>query len=326
MYKTHECIRKIEKPLITYKDSTEGTALTFNAGVAKFKGKYVMLFRNDYGDPVNKIIRPAVTDLRVAFSDDGINWSVQPKPILEELKNDDIIRAYDPRITVIEDKAYVCFAVDTYHGVRCGIAVTEDFEKFEVLSLSVPDNRNIVLFPEKINGMYTRLERPMAMDGRSWLTPGYDVWMQQSKDLKFWGNANIVLRNEEVEFSNEKIGPAAPPIKTEKGWLTLFHAVYRDKTLGKNGWEDKWDRIYYAGVMLLDLNDPTKVIGRYEKPLIVPENQNEVANGFRNNVIFPGGMVLEDNGEVKIYYGAADAVECVAITTVDELLDLVTEV
>ena len=77
--------------------------------------------------------------------------------------------------------------------------------------------------------------------------------------------------------------------------------------------------------MLLDLNDPTKVIGRYEKPLIVPENQNEVANGFRNNVIFPGGMVLEDNGEVKIYYGAADAVECVAITTVDELLDLVTE-
>ena len=183
MYKTHECIRKIEKPLITYKDSTEGTALTFNAGVAKFKGKYVMLFRNDYGDTVNKFIRPAVTDLRVAFSDDGINWSVQPKPILEELKNDDIIRAYDPRITVIEDKAYVCFAVDTYHGVRCGIAVTEDFEKFEVLSLSVPDNRNIVLFPEKINGMYTRLERPMAMDGRSWLTPGYDVWMQQSKDL-----------------------------------------------------------------------------------------------------------------------------------------------
>ena len=325
MYKTHECIRKIEKPLITYKDSVEGTALTFNAVVTKFKGRYVMLFRNDYGDPINKIIRPAVTDLRVAFSNDGINWEVQPEPILEELKDEDIIRAYDPRITVIEDKAYICFAVDSHHGVRGGIAVTEDFEKFEVLSLSVPDNRNMVLFPEKINGMFTRLERPMPMDGRSWLTPGYDVWMEQSPDLKFWGNANIVLKNEEVEFSNEKIGPAAPPIKTEKGWLTLFHAVYHDKTLGKNGWEDKWDRIYYAGVMLLDLNDPTKIIGRYEKPLIAPENQNEVANGFRNNVIFPGGMVLEDNGEVKIYYGAADAVECVAITTVDELLDLVTK-
>lgn len=323
MYHTHPCIQKIETPVLTREQSAPGVALTFNAGAAKWKGRYVMLSRNDYGDYKTQEIRPAVTDLRVAFSDDGLHWEMEPEPILEELKSEEIIRAYDPRITIIENRAYICFAVDTHHGVRGGIAATEDFKHFEVLSLSVPDNRNMVLFPEKINGYYTRLERPMPVDGRCWLTPGQDVWLSQSPDLKFWGNSQLVLTKEQVSFATKKIGPAAPPIKTEKGWLTLFHAVAENtasQPLG--GWDKKWNLIYYAGVMLLDLNHPTHIIGRYDKPLLVPETRWETVEGFRNHVIFPGGLVPEPDGSVKIYYGAGDAVECMATAKIDDLLQL----
>ena len=124
-----------------------------------------------------------------------------------------------------------------------------------------------------------------------------------------------------MPFANDKIGPAAPPVKTPYGWLTTFHAVDIDRTRGKNGWEDKWQKRYTAGIMLLDLDDPSKVIGKSEVPLIAPEAEYE-RNGFRNDVIFPGGMILEESGEVKIYYGAADTVECLATAQVEELIDL----
>ena len=83
-----------------------------------------------------------------------------------------------------------------------------------------------------------------------------------------------------------------------------------------------WDWIYYAGIMLLDLNDPSKVIGFCDEPIIVPDLEFETSVGYRQNVIFPGGMILEDDGEVKIYYGAADTVECLATAHVDDLLAL----
>ncbi len=320
-YTTHECITKLETPVMTPQTtSAPGVALTFNAGVAKWKDRYVMMYRNDYGDYENQIIRPGVTDIRVAFSDDGIHWDPQPEPVLEELKNDDVIRPYDPRITVIDDQAYVCFAVDTQHGVRGGIAVTDDFKNFEVLTMTAPDNRNMVLFPEKVNGNYVRLERPMPIYGRAWLTPGMDVFMSESPDMIYWGKTKLLLGMEDVPFANNKIGPGAPPIKTEKGWLTTFHAVEKDPTRGKNGWEPKWDMTYSIGIMLLDLKDPSKVIGLYDKPLIYPENYWEAQEGFRQNVLFPGGMILEPDGEVKIYYGASDTVECLATANVNDLL------
>ncbi|WP_202972410.1 FAD-dependent oxidoreductase [Clostridium thermosuccinogenes] len=121
---------------------------------------------------------------------------------------------------------------------------------------------------------------------------------------------------------NDKIGPGAPPVKTEKGWLTTFHAVDLDPSRGKNGWESAWKKRYCAGIMLLDLEDPSKVIGLCKDPLIAPETDYETVDGFRTNVIFPGGMILEDDGEVKIYYGAADTVECLATAHVDDLIKL----
>jgi beta-1,4-mannooligosaccharide/beta-1,4-mannosyl-N-acetylglucosamine phosphorylase len=150
----------------------------------------------------------------------------------------------------------------------------------------------------------------------------FDVWFSDSPDLKYWGNANLVLGVEQVPFADDKLGPAAPPVKTDRGWLTTFHAVDRDDTRGKNGWGTKWPKRYTAGIMLLDLNEPWRVIGLSREPLLAPEAPYETDGGFRNHVIFPGGMILEDSGEVKIYYGAADTVECLATAHVDDLLKL----
>jgi beta-1,4-mannooligosaccharide/beta-1,4-mannosyl-N-acetylglucosamine phosphorylase len=313
--------RHPDNPILSPADVPYHPLLAFNVGVARFQGRYVMAFRNDYGQP--GAIDTTLTNIGLAYSADGIRWEVQPRPIFT-LQDEENFRAYDPRLTVIEGRVYMCFAVDTRHGLRAGIAVTDDFEHFEVLTLSLPDNRNVVLFPEKIGGNYVRLDRPFPVYSR--IQPErFDVWMSESPDLRYWGDSRLVLAVEDVPFANRKIGPGAPPIKTPKGWLTLFHAVDFDPARGKNGWEDQWQKRYSVGIMLLDLDDPSKIVGLYRQPLMAPDAPYEADGGFRNHVIFPGGMILEDNGEVKIYYGAADTVTCLATAHVDDLLRLCLE-
>lgn len=320
MYKTSDVIKKLDKPVLTNTDIPYRSSLIFNAAVEKINGKYVMLFRNDYGKFENN--RFEGTNIGFATSDNGIDWEVSEKSRLN-FSGGEIKRVYDPRITIIDGECYVCFAVDTKHGVRGGIAKTEDFENFDIISLSAPDNRNMVLFPEKINGNFVRLERPMPVYSRG--QDRFDIWVSESPDLVYWGKTRLVMGVEDVPFANDKIGPAAQPIKTDKGWLTTFHAVELDPTRGKNGWENSWKKQYYAGIMLLDLNDPSKVLGKSDKPLIVCDRDYETENGFRKDVIFPCGNVLEDNGEVKIYYGASDTVECLATADVNDLIKLCLE-
>ncbi|OQA41405.1 MAG: Beta-1,4-mannooligosaccharide phosphorylase [Chloroflexi bacterium ADurb.Bin325] len=310
--------RSPANPVLTAADVPYHATLVFNAGVTKYQGQYVMVFRNDYGSAEEG--RLDGTNMGLATSVDGVSWQVSPQPCFE-LHDDEILRAYDPRLTVLDGRCYLCFAVDTRHGVRGGIAVTDDFSHYDILSLSVPDNRNMVLFPERIGGQYVRLERPFPVYSRNW-QERFDIWLSDSPDLRYWGGASLVLAVEDVPFANAKIGPGAPPVKTRAGWLTTFHAVDIDPARGKNGWEERWQKRYSAGIMLLDLDDPRRIVGLYREPLLAPEAPYEVAGGFRNNAIFPGGMILEDDGEVKIYYGAADTVECLATAHVDDLLAL----
>jgi beta-1,4-mannooligosaccharide/beta-1,4-mannosyl-N-acetylglucosamine phosphorylase len=310
-------VRYPANPILSAADVPYEAALIFNAGVTKYQGRYVMVFRNDYRMAADSP-SPQQTNLGLAFSDDGVRWQVEPQPCFE-WRDGEILRAYDPRLTVIDGRCYLCFAVDTRHGLRGGIAVTDDFAHFDVLHLTTPDNRNMVLFPERVDGRYLRLERPFPVYSRGGVDR-FDIWASASPDLRYWGDSRLVLAVEDVPFANDKIGPGAPPIKTPHGWLATFHAVDRDPARGKNGWEDKWQKRYTAGVMLLDLDDPTRVIGMSRSPLLAPEAPYETTGGFRNDVIFPGGMILEDSGEVKIYYGAADTVECLATADLDDLL------
>ena len=317
----HNIVKRYEKnPILTAADVPYHANLVFNAGVTKFNENYVMVFRNDYGDENAK--RLDGTNLGLAFSDDGYSWQVQPAPCFD-LSDEDIMCVNDPRLIVIAGRCYMTFATITHHGVRGGIAVTDDFKNFEVISISLPDNRNFVLFPEKINGKYVRLERPF-----SWYKGGdeqFDIWMSDSTDLKYWGNHKLLLGTEKVPFANNRIGPSAPPLKTDKGWLTTFHAVYREKDRIFNGWEGNWNKRYMGGIMLLEQDDPSKIIGLCREPILNPDEKYDYEmKGFRGGVIFPGGIILEDNGEVKIYYGAADTVEAVATADINDLINLCT--
>lgn len=348
--------RHAANPILSARDVPYPCSLFFNAGVAKYQGRYAMVFRNDYGprDGADFLARLTAgrpgfdgTNLGLAFSRDGVQWEVQPRPCIDleaarrlvaplmpgkdparELK-----RFYDPRLTVLDGRVYMCFAVDTEHGLRGGIAVTDDFERWEILSASVPDNRNMVLFPERVGGRYVRFERPINTHG-GWSFSGDQaaMWLSYSPDLCYWGDSQHVLATSDIPFSNDKMGPGAPPIRTRAGWLTTFHAVWRDNARGKHGWETQWPKIYRAGIMLTDLEQPWRIVGFCPRPLLAPEawyetglDAPEPGYGFRHDVIFPGGMILEDSGEVKLYYGAADTVECLATAHVDDLIALCRE-
>lgn len=306
-------------PIFTSDNVPYPSVIAYNAGVAKYQGQYVMVFRNDYNwnDDEQKAIG---FQIGVAYSDDGIsNWRVHPKPILEFQGANDVLGSIDPRVTVMDDRLYITYCQYTKHGYCGAIAVTDDFEKIDIITRLVPDNRDVVLFPERINDLYFRLERPFPIDSRSQRL--YDIWISESPDLVYWGKSQLLLGVEDVPYANERLGAGSPPVRTEHGWLSIFHAVDMDPNRGKNGWEDKWPKRYTAGVMLQDLEDPRKVIAYSKEPLIAPEAPYEISGGFRNNVIFPGGMIVEDNGEVKIYYGAADTVQCLATAQLDELID-----
>lgn len=321
-------------PVLTAEQVPYPATLVFNAGVTRFGGRYVCVFRNDYRDPDDPQ-RPAGTNrgperdasrlgtsLGLAYSDDGVEWTVTDEPCFA-MASDEISRAYDPRLTVIDRRCYMCFAVDTRHGIRGGIAVTDDFESWEVLSLSAPDNRNMVLWPERIGGRYARLERPFPIYGRG-EPEAFDIWFSDSPDLQYWGNTRLVMGSEQVPWCNNKVGPGAPPVRTARGWLAVFHAVDKDDSRSGWGWSGKWTKRYSAGVMLLDLEQPWKLLGLSRRPLLVPEPPYayEIEGGFRDHVIFPTGMILEDDGEVKIYYGAADTVMALATADVADLLAL----
>ena len=319
------CIKKYENnPVLSSKDVPYASDLVFNAGIVKRNGKYQMLFRNE--NKLNESGTAFLTVLGVAESDDGKNWTVR-KDIFsaaEKTKTKENKRIYDPRLTEIDGELYICFAMDTNHGIRGGIGkIIGDFEDLEIISLSVPDNRNMVLFPEKINGMYVRLERPFPVYSRG--CDRFDIWISKSPDLKFWGESELLAGVEDFPFANDKIGPAAPPVKTPQGWLVVTHAVDIDRTRGKNGWDDKWQKRYCAGLMLLDLENPYKILGIYKKPLIAPETPCEVDEGYRTNVIFPCGCIKEEDNTLKIYYGASDTVTCLAEADIDELINLCLE-
>ena len=329
IYRGSPVITRYPEPILTKDNVPYESNLTFNAGIVKTDDGYLMLFRNDYGctkEEWESGKRFKGTNIGLARSEDGIKWKVDPEPSFElkQLGVDEFVRCYDPRITQMGEDFIVSFAVDTKHGVHGGLCRTRDFKDYEILSISVPDNRNMVLFPEKIGGNFVRLERPMPVYSRD-AAGKFDIWLSESPDLVYWGKSRLVLATEDVPYCNDKIGPGAPPLKTDKGWLVIFHAVDIDPSRGKNGWEDSWKKRYCIGIMLLDLNDPGKVVGMSKRPLMIPEAPYELSGGFRDNALFPCGMVRDEKGLIRIYYSAGDAVVRMATAKEEDLLKLCTE-
>jgi beta-1,4-mannooligosaccharide/beta-1,4-mannosyl-N-acetylglucosamine phosphorylase len=174
--------RHPRNPILTSADMPFASSLVYNAGVTKFRGRYVMVFRNDHGfDEIRKLA--PYFQLGVAYSDDGVDWQVEPEPILEP-DDPEIMGNYDCRLTVLEERCYLTYTQHTRHGYRATIAVTDDFESFQIVDRLVPDNRNVVLFPEKIGGRYVRLERPFPIYSRQ-RTDLFDIWISESPDLTY---------------------------------------------------------------------------------------------------------------------------------------------
>lgn len=289
-------------PILTKDDVPAAAKGVYNSGCIKTgDDSYVMLCRVETPS-MKQLIWPA-------DSKDGKNFNFREKPI--EMPDTDIFKEYtagmyyDPRVTKIEDKYYVVFACHSGHSCRLGLLESDDMKSFEWKGfISETDNRNGVLFPEKINGLYCRLDRPNTGDGQ-----GY-TWLSYSPDLIHWGQSRAVA-NVQDEWGWKKNGPGAVPIRTEKGWLVIYHAVNVQCSA---------QYVYHLGVMLLDLEDPSKIIARAKAPILSPETDYEHL-GLTFAVVFTCGAVCEDNGEVKVYYGGADTVQCLATGRLEDLVD-----
>jgi beta-1,4-mannooligosaccharide/beta-1,4-mannosyl-N-acetylglucosamine phosphorylase len=179
------------------------------------------------------------------------------------------------------------------------------------------DNRNGVLFPEKIHGKYARFDRPNKMKVESGVTTGSQIWFSESEDLIHWESKEMVMEGR-LHFWDEMIGAGPPPVKTEKGWLLVYHGIAMH-----------YQPIYQVGVVLLDLDEPWKIISRGRYNILEPREMWEMV-GQVPNVVFPTAMICEnidENGnanlecEVKLYYGAADTHVGLATSTIRKMID-----
>jgi predicted GH43/DUF377 family glycosyl hydrolase len=270
----------------------------FNSSVVKHDGRYVMVLRCEGYNFFNFFA--------LAESANGIDgWKIgEIIPLPEDAEYTKYARVqYDPRITKVGDTYYITYCAHS-NEARMAMLSSKDMRKFKFEGfITGPGFRNTVLFPEKINGLFTALERPNALG---------EIWVTQSPDLKFWGSQRLLMSQHQCSFGWGKIGPCGTPIRTDKGWLIIFHAV---------SVVCDYEYIYNAGVALADLAEPWKLIRVGDECILTPEMPYENM-GHTPNCVFASSHVVEDDGSVKIYYGASDRYQCVAFTTIADLLDV----
>ncbi len=301
--KLYPFVRYQHNPILTREDIPYPCNTVFNAAACRFNDEYLLLLR--------------VEDLRgrshltIAHSEDGYKFQVEGKPWILPAQDPpfEIYERYgieDPRITQVGDAYYITYTAYGPHGPRAAIGRTFDFVHFErIAMISVPDDKDAVLFPEKIQGKYALLNRPGGMGGVRGA-----IWITYSPDLVYWGKARLVL-GPEPGWGPSKLGMCTPPIKTEKGWLALYHGV----RLTGSG------RLYRIGAMLLDLENPEVVRGYTPHFIFGPELPYE-RTGDVPNVVFPCGAILEEDNVLRIYYGAADTCIAMAEARLEEIISL----
>ncbi len=344
MIKRHEANPLIEPSSI--KPSREGYRVkgTFNAGAVEHNGEIVLLLRvaedcvagegsisvpyyrfdADGGHPEilevkaddphvqlkdtrgivykGKDYLSTLSHIRIAKSTDGIHFTVEDKPFIYPSNSSESFGTEDARITKIDDLYYINYTSVSGDGWATALATTHDFKTVERKGIIFPPpNKDVSIFPDKINGKFAALHRP---HNEGFGKPS--IWYSESLDLIHWGRHMCLIRPRDNRWEEQKIGGGAAPIKTDKGWLEIYHGK------GK-------DQIYSLYLLLLDLNDPSRVLKRGKEPILVPEALYET-NGFFPNVVFSNGVIAGTDDSLKIYYGACDETVCLAETSVDELL------
>lgn len=242
-----------------------------------------------------------MSHIRLARSSDGFNFTVDDEPFIYPVDETEKYGTEDARVVCVEGRYYINFTVISQNSWATRLAVTDDFKTVERKGLIFhPENKDVAIFPEKVNGKYIALHRPNNSGfGRA------AIWYAESPDLEHWGNHKCLVECRDIVWEAMKIGGGAPPIKTDEGWLVIYHGK------GENS-------VYSLFCLLLDPDNPSRIIRRAERPLLKPDQTYET-NGFFPNVVFSNGLVEKD-GNILIYYGAADETSCVCVTDVDSLL------
>lgn len=296
-------------PILHIKDFP-GIAQLYNPAPVKFGGETILLV---------SVVEHAATlgygrdvgQTRIARSSDGINFTLSAENFIhvpENLYRAELYHHYiDNRITKIDDNYYIITPV-MVHGYDSPVGLlgkTKDFIKYEPIDIiTQPKNRGASLFPEKINGKYYKLDRPGGGDGSNG-----DIWISASEDLIHWGEFKPVLAAGYRFWNVSKIGPT-PPIKTDKGWLDIIHGVY----------QPAGGTYYYIGAMLLDLDEPWRVIGKTNSYILAPEETYE-RHGNCDNTVFPCGAIADyESDRIRLYYGACDNYICLATGSLSELV------
>jgi len=315
-------VRHPRSPILTRADVPDvsprvsDVSSVFNPGAVKLGDRYLLLLRVQ--------TRGRETVLMLADGADGVSFAVRPRVLeLEDSARLDPapIHVYDPRITRIGEELYVAASADTHDGCHVLVARLDVAPEFRLRLVSYTGERqarNGVLFGERVAGRFFRLERPNATRLPSGILTGDEIWLAESDDLVAWRPVRAVLAGR-PGYWDELIGSGPPPVKTREGWLHVYHGVATH--LG--------GAIYQAGVCLLDLRDPGKLLARGRNNILEPREPYEMV-GQVPNVVFPSGIVVEridDEGfaladsPVRLYYGAADTCVGLAETTIDRLLD-----
>lgn len=229
----------------------------------------------------------SISHLRLARSVDGATFIVNDEPFISPEVPAEEWGVEDPRMVCVDGQYVITYSAVSRNGIATMMATTRDFTSVTRVGLMLaPENRNVALFPERINGMHHAFHRPVPqMFGRP------AIWIADSPDLVHWGNHELVTSVSESGWESGRIGAAAPPIATEAGWLFIYHAADQDNR-------------YCLGAMLLPLDSPRVVSHRLPMPLMQPEAEYET-NGFFSEVVFSCGAALFGQ-DLWVYYGAAD--------------------
>jgi predicted GH43/DUF377 family glycosyl hydrolase len=272
-----------------------------NAGVVKLDGKYILLLTVVSLDGRERVYR--------AESVDGYYFNVEKEPVLAPSPpGEEPFHTYeqngveDSRITLLEGKHYVSYTAGSPLGLRLALAQTKDFREFKRMALiSEPDTKHGCLFPEKIGGRYARLERPRE---------GGSIWLSFSDDLVYWGGMKRVMGPRHGFWDFHRVGPGTPPVRVDEGWLIIYYGV-KSTSAGP---------LFRLGSAILDAENPARVIGRADVPVLSPQERYERV-GDTNNLVFTCGAVLEDDGTFRLYYGASDSCICMGTAPVKSIVD-----
>ena len=244
----------------------------------------------------------SLSHFRRAISKDGIHFEIDEEPWILPSGQMEAWGIEDPRITNIDQTYLITYTAVSEHGVAVGLIETSDFISYQRKGLILPvDNKDVSIFPEKINNKYYMYHRPIPTD------IGYpNMWSASSENLTHWGEHKLLLTVSKEGWDSGRVGGGAPSFKTNEGWLHIYHAATQGKA------------VYSLGAFLTSLDDPTKIIMRTDEPILSPETSYE-KEGFFGDVVFTCGTICDDE-KVMIYYGAADDKICLATASISEIL------